>query len=125
MVTLTIMRGRVQHLGVDAWRVAVRARMGALEQEDDVLGRRRAERQAARERQAMEAAGEYLLAGIAGEQARVDDAVSRVDTFLLQAAVVDIAQRAVCLLAQERGVTVDEVVTSLISGSPTTGRPGG
>ncbi|GAA4174442.1 hypothetical protein GCM10022251_73910 [Phytohabitans flavus] len=90
-----------------------------------MLGRRRAERQAARERQAMEAAGEYLLAGIAGEQARVDDAVSRVDTFLLQAAVVDIAQRAVCLLAQERGVTVDEVVTSLISGSPTTGRPGG
>ncbi|MEV4622385.1 hypothetical protein AB0J74_27175 [Asanoa sp. NPDC049573] len=80
-----------------------------------MFGRRKAGREAAREREAREAAGDYLLAGIAGDGPGVDDVVSRVDTFMLQAAVVDIAQRAVSALAQERGVGVDEVMTSLIS----------
>jgi hypothetical protein len=100
----------VQVVGLAGWEV-------------DVFGKRRAEREAAREQEAMEAAGEYLVAGIADDGPGIEDAVSRVDTFMLQAAVVDIAQRAVSALAQERGVGVGEVIASLISDPPTGGGP--
>jgi hypothetical protein len=88
-----------------------------------VFGKRRAERQEAREREAMEAAGAYLLAGMADDDPGIEDAISRVDTFMLQAAVIDIAQRAVSALAQDRGLSVDEIMASLISGPSTDGRP--
>jgi hypothetical protein len=58
------------------------------------------------------------LAGIAGDERGVDDAVGRVDTFVLMEAVVDVAQRAVSALAQERGLGVDEVMASLLSSLP-------
>jgi hypothetical protein len=41
---------------------------------------------------------------------------------MLQAAVVDIAQRAVSALAQERRVAVGEVMASLIADQSTDGR---
>ena len=82
-----------------------------------VFSRRRTQRQRTRERQALEAAGEYLLAGIAGDQKRVDAAVTAVDTFLLQAAVVQLAQQAIAAVARERDLAPEEVVRSLISAS--------
>jgi hypothetical protein len=80
-----------------------------------VVGQGRADRQGARDRAAVDAAGEYLLACLADDQRRIDEAVSRVDPFALNAALLSIAQGAVSALASERGVSPDEVIASLIA----------
>jgi hypothetical protein len=78
-----------------------------------VFGKDRADRQAARERAALGPAGEYLLACLADDQRRIDEAVSRADAFALNAALLSITQAAVTALARERGARPDEVIASL------------
>jgi hypothetical protein len=80
-----------------------------------VFGQGRADRQGARERAALDTAGEYLLACLADDQRRLDEAVSRVDAFALNAALLSIAQGAVSALARERGARREEVIASLIA----------
>jgi hypothetical protein len=60
-------------------RTLIRCGTGA-----DVFGRRRSERQAARERDAMNAVGVYLVGWIAGDDDRVDDAIVSADPHLIQ-----------------------------------------
>jgi hypothetical protein len=80
-----------------------------------VSGQGRADRQGARERAALDTAGEFLLAAQADDQRRLDEALSRGDVFALNAALLSIAQGAVSALARERGVRPDEVIMSLIA----------
>jgi hypothetical protein len=80
-----------------------------------VSGQGKADRQAARERAALGTAGEYLLACLSDDQRGIDEAVSRVDGFALNAALLSITQGAVAALAEERGASPGEVVASLIA----------
>lgn len=79
-----------------------------------VFGRRKIERQAAWEREALEGAGAYLLAGVAGDDRRIDAAIARVDDGALRYGIVALAQCAVSALAMERGVSPEAVMQSLI-----------
>lgn len=87
----------------------VRAEVGVFSRQ------RRAERHRSREHEAFGAAGEYLLAGMADDQKRIDDVVTAADIDLLQAAVVQLAQLAVAALARDRHEAPREVVQSLVS----------
>jgi hypothetical protein len=80
-----------------------------------VFGQGRADRQGARERAALDTAGEFLLACLADDRRRLDEVLSRGDVFALNTALLSIAQGAVSALARERGAGPDEVITSLIA----------
>lgn len=80
-----------------------------------MFGQNRADRRAARERAALGTAGEYVLACLADDQRRIEEAVSRLDPFALNAALLSISQGAVAALARERGASPDAVIASLIA----------
>jgi hypothetical protein len=74
---------------------------------------------AARERKALEAAAEYLAAGIVRDQSRVEKAIMMVDASDLQYGVVALAERAVVALAKEYGSDPEAVLQQLLAHQPT------
>jgi hypothetical protein len=79
-----------------------------------MFGRRGTERRAARDRRALQAAGAYVSACIAGDEERMEEASAGLEPFRFEWAVAEVARRAVTALARERQMHHDAVLQTLI-----------